>query len=617
MSPSMLTPFGAAIDAFNAWPEYPRPALARAKWLNLNGAWDFALLPRAAPAPSAFPLRINVPFPVESLLSGVQKRVTEADRMWYRRRFALPDAWGPRTRLNLEASDYETTIWVNGALVGHHRGGFLPFSFEITAFLKDGTPDNEILVSVWDPSDAAEQPRGKQTLRPRGIWYTAVSGIWGTVWLEPVPERYIAELRVTPEPDLRTVRVEAMADAEEFADDGLAVRLTASAGGVVVATAVVRANRTGFLEIPSPRTWSPDDPFLYDLKAELVRVEAPQQLIDRTKRFPRYGASERALYASLSADGPALDTVTSYFGIRTVSIALPPGSLQPAIHLNSRPLFLHGPLDQGWWPDGLHTPPSDAALEWELARLKECGLNLVRKHIKVEPRRWYHHCSRIGLAVWQDVPSGFTPAQRTFPGDEGEILRLSGAATAHEGEALAMVRALGSEPCVVGWVVHNEGWGQYGTARLAAAVKALDPSRLCIPVTGWNDVGAGDVRSEHSYHEVTKQPVGDGKRAVVLGEYGGLGWPVEGHLWDPSMTNWGYQTYRSREDYLAALTKKIGSLLPMRTAGMSAAVYTQASDVEGEVNGLWTYDRRLVKVDVEALAELNRALIAGGPKAAL
>lgn len=607
----MMTPWGEKVTVESAWAEYPRPEFARDRWQNLNGLWDYAISPRTAPLPAKFDGKILVPFCVESTLSGVGRPLTPSDRLWYRRNFTVPAAWkNDRVLAHFEAVDFDCTLWLNGALVGHHTGGSTAFSFDLTDYLRDA--GNEIVVSVWDPTSEGEQPRGKQILDPRGIWYTPVSGIWQTVWIEPVPKnRRLAELRLTPEVDERRVKIEALIDSA-IEDDTYGVRVTARADGQPVASTIVRVNRTGYLPIENPRLWTPDTPFLYDVRAELVRVKLPAELAPvagKKPAFPRFGAKEREAYARTETTGAPLDVVTSYFAMRKISIGAGAVAGQPGILLNGRPIFAHGPLDQGWWPDGLLTPPSEAAFVWELQYLKKCGFNMLRKHIKIEPRRYYYQCDKLGLLVWQDMPSGFNQALRTYRPDEGEPPRLSTSREQHELELRRMIDQLLVHPCIVTWVVHNEGWGQYETAALAGWVKAIDPSRLVLATTGWLDRGVGDIFSRHTYEEMPLAPGNDSHRAIVIGEYGGVGWPLTDHLWNAGMRNWGYQTYQTKETYLAAFRKKLEAVIAMKPRGLSAAVYTQTSDVEGEVNGLVTYDRRVVKVDPSYLAELNRALL--------
>lgn len=604
---TLTTTWGAKVTPDNAWREYPRPQFVRERWLNLNGLWSYAITPKTAPAPSKFDGQMLVPYPVESSLSGVGKVLQPDQRLWQKRQFNVPADWkGERMLLHFGAVDYECMLWINGGLVGSHTGGFDAFSFDITPFLKEGS--NELLLAVTDPSDTGEQPRGKQQLKPSGIWYTPVSGIWQTVWMEPVPAKlHLAELRLTPDVDAGGLRVAALVN-EGTADDTYAVRLTASAAGKPVTSVTVRVNRESFLPIANARLWSPSDPFLYDLKAELVRVKNPWPK-EPEKRVPRFGAQERDLYAKAEVEGNSLDTVTSYFGMRKVTIG--PGKVagQPAILLNGKPLFQHGPLDQGWWPESLLTPPSDEAMKWEISWLRQAGFNMLRKHIKVEPARYYYHCDKLGMLIWQDMPSGFNQSLRNQRQDVGEPIRLSASQEQHELELRRMLDHLHNAPSIVVWVIHNEGWGQYESKALSQWVKAIDGSRLVNADSGWLDMNVGELYDIHTYQPEPLQPEQKADRAIVLGEYGGVGWPVADHLWNPAMRNWGYQTYQNQADYLSALRKKVQALVPMKEKlGASAAVYTQTSDVEGEVNGLMTYDRKFIKVDPALLREMNAPL---------
>ncbi|MBO0722802.1 MAG: glycoside hydrolase family 2 [Blastocatellia bacterium] len=606
-----MTQWGERVTPENAWREYPRPQFVRERWQNLNGLWEYAVTAKTAPAPSKYGGRILVPFAIEAALSGVGKSLQPSERLWYRRSFTVPEAWkGERVRLNFEAVDYESALWVNGGFVGAHAGGYDSFSFDVTPFLRDGA--NELIVAVTDPSDTGEQPRGKQQLKPQGIWYTPVSGIWQTVWLEPVPSPlYLAELRLTPDLDAGGLHVVALAN-EATSDDSYAVRLTAATGGKTVSSTIVRVNREGFLKIDGARLWSPADPFLYDLKVDLIRVKNPHGRTPQEsgkRNESRFGAKERELYANAEVEGEPLDTISSYFGMRKISLG--PGKVdgQPAILLNGQPLFQHGPLDQGWWPDGLHTPPSDAAIEWEIEWLRRAGFNMLRKHIKVEPARYYYHCDKLGMLIWQDMPSGFNQALRNNPQDQGEPERLSVSREQHELELRRMLGRLHNAPSIVTWVVFNEGWGQYETKAMAQWVKAIDGSRLVNATSGWLDMNAGDLYDIHTYQETPLTPAAKADRAVVIGEYGGVGWPIQEHLWNPQMRNWGYQTYQDKTAYLNALRKKMEALVPMKEKlGLSAAVYTQTTDVEGEVNGLMTYDRKFIKADPEVLRRLNEPL---------
>ena len=611
-NPKLLTEWGEQVTPENAWTEYPRPQFVRARWLNLNGLWDYAIAPKTAGQPAKFDGKILVPFAVESALSGVGKSFTPSDRLWYRRTVTLPKDWADqRVLLHFGAVDYECVLWINGGLVGSHRGGFDAFSFDITEFLRAG--ENELVLAVTDPTDTGEQPRGKQQLDPKGIWYTPVSGIWQTVWLEPVPkENHLAELRFTPEVGGKRLRITPLLNTATERDD-LAVHITALARGKIAGATVVRVNREGILDLADVQLWSPESPFLYDLTAELVRVKTP--VANRTQpknraKLPAFGEQERAAYAKLEAIGEPLDRVKSYFGMRKLSLGAGPKAQQPHLRLNDQPIFQHGPLDQGWWPDGLLTPPADAAMIWEIKWLKSAGFNMLRKHIKVEPARYYYHCDRLGILVWQDMPSGFNHALRNYREDEGEPVRLSRSREQHELELRRMIDNLHNHPSIVLWVVHNEGWGQYESTALARWVKSIDPSRWVDGVTGWLDQNSSDAYDIHTYHDVPLAPANQADRAIVIGEYGGVGWPVSGHLWNAEKRNWGYQTYQTQEDFEKAIRKKIEGLEPMvRDLGLSAAVYTQTTDVEGEVNGFMTYDREKIKIPAETLKAMNDKLI--------
>ncbi|MBL8209567.1 MAG: beta-galactosidase [Bryobacterales bacterium] len=607
---TLKTTWGEKVTPDNAWREYPRPQFVRSRWQNLNGLWDYTITPQTAATPARYDGQMLVPYPVESSLSGAGRIVSPDQRLWQRRTFTIPAAWrGERILLHFGAVDYECVVWVNGAIAGAHKGGFDAFTFDITAFLKDG--NNEILVATTDPSDTGEQPRGKQVLKPQGIWYTPVSGIWQTVWLEPVPATlHIAEVRLTPDVDAGGLQVAALAN-EATPDDTYAVRVTATAQGQTVASTILRVNRETLLPIPNAHLWSPSDPFLYDLKAELVRVKNPwpTPTQNANTRTPRFGVGERNLYAKATVEGAPLDTVTSYFGMRKISLGVGSVNGQPVMLLNGKAIFQHGPLDQGWWPDGLHTPPSDEAMRWEIDWLRQSGFNMLRKHIKVEPARYYYHCDKLGMLVWQDMPAGFNHALRNQRPDAGEPIRLSVSREQHELELRRMMGRLHNAPSIIMWVIHNEGWGQYESPALSRWVKAIDPSRLVNADSGWLDMNVGDLYDIHTYHPDPQQPSSKHDRAIVLGEYGGVGWPIADHLWNPNMRNWGYQTYQNKDAYIAALKKKVLALVPMkRELGVSAAVYTQTTDVEGEVNGLMTYDRKFIKAEPALLRELNKDL---------
>lgn len=603
----ILSRWEKSVTPSNAWTNYPRPQLVRPTWQNLNGMWEYAIRPQTEGQPSQYDGKILVPFCVESTLSQANKPLKANERLWYRRTFPLTEAWnGQRVLIHFGAVDYECTLWLNGGMVGSHTGGSDSFDFDLTDFLKPG--QNELVLAVTDPTNEGEQPRGKQLANPNGIWYTPVSGIWQTVWLEPVPNpSYIEEVRLTPELDSGRVRVEVLLN-RPITNPTTAVRLTALDGNTIVTSTQIRVGRTGFLRLPNPKLWSPDNPFLYNLKVELVTVNDPFVGVENRNR-PRHNEAERTAYANAPIVGNPIDAVTSYFAMRKISMGIGPVANQPVLLLNNKPLFQNGPLDQGWWPGGLLTPPSDEAMIFELDFLKKAGFNMLRKHIKVEPDRYYYHCDRLGLLVWQDMPSGFLNGQNLSPSETVEPLRRSKGKEQFELELRRMINRLHNHPSIVTWVVHNEGWGQYDNVRLASWVKALDPSRLVNAVSGWTDLGAGDFYDIHTYQEVPNEPAPKTDRVIVVGEFGGIGWPIAGHLWDANKRNWGYQTYQDQETVIKAYRTKYAKMVDMyKKLGVSAAVYTQTTDVEGEVNGLLTYDREIIKIPIETLNQIHAPL---------
>jgi hypothetical protein len=574
--PGLKTRWATEVDPELPLPEYPRPQMVRPDWMNLNGMWEFTIQPREGGPPQQYPDRILVPFPVESALSGVAGTVTPDQKIWYRRTFSLPDSLSDflsegegrgRWLLHFGAVDWEAEVFLNGESLGTHRGGYDAFSFDITESLVQGQ-DQELVVGVWDPTDDGNQPRGKQVLEPHGIWYTAVSGIWQTVWLEPVAEQYVESLQVEPRLDDSSVGVMV---AVEGAAGPVHIAVTVRDGGSIVSEADGLSDETVVLPIPDPRAWSPDDPFLYDLE---VRLDAA-------------GAESGASGAPTSeaAESPAGDRVASYFGLRTISVG-EDEDRHLRLLLNGQPLFQYGLLDQGWWPDGLYTAPTDEALRFDVEKTRELGFNLIRKHVKIEPARWYYHCDRGGILVWQDMPSGDNEGQ------EAEEQFAS--------ELASLVRSLRNHPSIVMWVPFNEGWGQHATERYVEWIQAEDPSRLVNNASGWTDTGTGDVLDIHRYPgpgapppEALATPF---PRVGVLGEFGGLGLPLAGHTWVQE-DNWGYRSYETLEDLNRAYADLLTQLRPLIGEGLAAAVYTQTTDVEVEVNGVMTYDRGLTKLN--------------------
>lgn len=574
----IMTSWGEKISPENAWSEYPRPQLKRGEWKNLNGLWDYAIVSRESARPGDFQGKILVPFAVESALSGVGKSLLPDQKLWYRKTFELPKNWnGQNILLHFQAVDWETTVWVNGKLVGTHKGGSTAFSYDITKYLKRG--EQEIVLSVWDPTDADSQARGKQVLDPRGIWYTPVSGIWQTVWLEPVNEIHINSIypvsdidkgQVTLHTELAGTKGGETLNVKVFNVDQIVLDKNYPVSGEIV------------LDIPEPELWTPESPALYRLEV------------------------------SLRKNNRVYDEIDSYFAMRKISMVKDKQGFQ-RIQLNNKTLFQYGTLDQGWWPDGLLTPPSAEAMRYDMEVLKDMGFNMLRKHIKVEPWLYYHYADSLGLLVWQDMVSGFETAKRSEQhvnwSASHDWDRPRESAVQWEYELKTMMDQLRFFPSIVTWVIFNEGWGQYDTKRVVDWSMEYDKTRLIDGVSGWTDRECGHMMDVHQYPgpgmEPTEQNPG---RVVVLGEFGGLGLPVEDHLWNPSMRNWGYRTYTSGAELIKEYTKLMHNLYPLIYNGLSAAVYTQTTDVEGEVNGLMTYDRKVIKIDPGLLRILHSPL---------
>jgi len=581
----LMTRWAKEVSPEKVLPEYPRPQMVREAWMNLNGLWDYAITAKDASKPDKWDGQILVPFAVESALSGVMQRVGPDKRLWYRRTFRVPEeaAWkDKRVLLHFGAVDWDSTVWVNGKEVAKHRGGFDPFSADITEALKAHNAGNhEVIVSVWDPTNASFQPVGKQHNNPHGIWYTPVTGIWQTVWMEPVGKSYIESLHIVPDVDKGEVRITAQINGS---DKPKSLGGEAEIGGVTFQIAADGGNDLGFALTKKDygdaawKLWSPDAPHLHHAEVHLFE------------------------------QGVHVDTVKIYFAIRKISLAKDDrGALR--LMLNNKPLFQFGPLDQGWWPDGLYTAPTDEALKYDIEITKKLGFNMIRKHVKTEPARWYYHCDRLGMLVWQDMPNGDKHAKWDPHGghDRTETTRSKESSDNFDREWKAIIDALRNHPCIVMWVPFNEGWGQADTVRVGEWTKKYDPSRLVNAASGGNDFPTGDVYDLHRYPgPVAPKP--DGKRAIVLGEYGGLGLPVEGHTW-LDKGNWGYRSFTSKEALTDAYIDLLVRLRPLiHEPGLAAAIYTQTTDVEIEVNGFMTYDRAMVKMDETKIGAANRKL---------
>lgn len=574
----IMTVWGERVTPENVWREYPRPQLKRDRWQNLNGLWEYAVVSKDANRPQQFDGEILVPFAVESALSGVGKSVSPEERVWYRKTFKIPAGWDDQNvLLHFEAVDWETAVWINGKQAGTHKGGSTAFSFDVTKFLKKG--EQELVVSVWDPTDTGTQPRGKQVLDPKGIWYTPVTGIWKTVWLEPVGKTAIRSVYPVADIDRNQVTLHTALSGTKGGEE---LRIKVLNDGETVAEKTLPFTGEVVLDIPSPQLWSPDSPELYQLELAVYRNNKP------------------------------LDQVRSYFAMRKVSIVNDDQGFQ-RIQLNNETIFQYGTLDQGWWPDGLLTPPSAEAMRYDMEVLKEMGFNMLRKHIKVEPSLYYYYADSLGLLVWQDIVSGFETAKRSEQhvnwNDPNDWARPAESAAQFEFEMKEEIDQLRFFPSIVTWVIFNEGWGQYETKRVVDWSMAYDPTRIIDGVSGWTDRNCGHMIDAHQYPGPGMEPAAlNPGRVVVLGEFGGLGLPVQRHLWNPNMRNWGYRTYTSEPELLTEYAKLIHNLLPLRYKGLSAAVYTQTTDVEGEVNGLMTYDRKVIKMDPDLLRILHAPL---------
>jgi beta-galactosidase/beta-glucuronidase len=575
----ILTRWAKDVDPKLPLPEYPRPQFERKEWFNLNGLWDYAICPKDVFEVKDFDGKILVPFPIESALSGVGKKLHPNETLWYHRKFQILDNWkGKKIILHFGAVDWESRIWINKNKIGDHKGGYTPFEFDISDSLNDG--ENEITISVWDPTDKGKQERGKQSLNPKNIFYTAVSGIWQTVWLEPVPKTYLERIYIKTDIDNGTVSIQSVVKNPE-SNDYLEAEIINDKNQDSFGKCKV--NQEINIKIRSPKLWSPDDPFLYSIKFLIKR------------------------------GNETLDEVSSYFGMRKVTLSDGEKGIV-RIKFNNEKFFQFGTLDQGYWPDGLYTAPTDEALKYDIHITKELGFNMIRKHVKVEPARWYYHCDKLGILVWQDMPNGgfISPILEPLNAKEyKEIIKKTGRNTEEKqnyyNELSSMIKSLYNFPSIIVWVPFNEGWGQFETEEVTKRVKQQDPFRLVDSASGWYDYSytLGDIYDMHRYPNPLLPDINKANlRALVVGEFGGLGLEVESHMWITTEKFF----YRNFEDS-SKLTKRYERLIrkvnSLREDGLSAAIYTQITDVEGENNGLLTYDRDVIKIDQKKLRDLN------------
>lgn len=572
----IMTEWGENIDPNNVLPEYPRPQLVRGEWINLNGLWDYAIKPANEEMPEIFDGKILVPFAVESALSGVGKSVGEDDALWYSREFKLPKEWkNSRIRLNFGAVDWKAEVYVDDKFVGEHKGGYAPFAFDITDSLSK-KKTHKLVVKVTDGTDSAFQPRGKQVANPNGIWYTAVTGIWQTVWMEPVNEVVVESYSAKADIEKSILNVRAIARGAKVGDDCLIELIE---NGEVISSA---NGADVMLNVENPKLWSPDSPHLYDLRITIYR------------------------------NGEILDQVMGYAAMREISVVVDKKGYK-RMALNGEPLFQYGTLDQGWWPDGLYTAPTDEALKFDIEKTKEFGFNMIRKHVKVEPARWYWHCDHIGMLVWQDMPNihdnslGKWGRRHYDEGIDTPVPNEWKDNYCREWKEIIQTNEL--FPSIVMWVPFNEAWGQFNTEEIVQYTKFLDDSRLVNYASGGNFVRcSGDVLDLHNYPNPAMY-LFDKDYVNVMGEYGGIGFPVEGHLWQTDK-NWGYIQYKNADEVADTYEEYANELIGFVKKGFSGAIYTQTTDVEGEVNGLMTYDRKVIKLNVDRIKAINSKVIA-------
>lgn len=571
------TPWAEKVSPKLPWNVYPRPQLKRAQWVNLNGQWNYAIKGLQGGEPASFDGKILVPYPIESSLSGVGKTLTKDNILWYNRTFTIPSAWkGKNVKLNFGGVDWKAEVFVNGVSVGSHTGGFAPFSLDITSALKPGS--NKLSVKVFDPTSDGYQPVGKQKSKASGIWYTPASGIWQTVWLEPVSAKHLESMEINPDIDAGTLNVKPFVSG---ANSGDKVVVTAKFGKTAVATAKGESGENISLSIPNAKLWSPDQPNLYSLDIKVV------------------------------SGGKTVDAVSSYAAMRKISQGKSKSG-HLVMMLNNKPLFQMGPLDQGYWPDGIYTAPTYEAMVYDIDKTKEWGFNMIRKHMKVEPDLWYEYCDKVGMLVWQDMPSGQINYEHNkwdmthwFASDE--MTRNAESESDFRAEWKDIIDNFKNHPCIVVWTPFNEGWGQFKTADITDYTRQLDPTRLINSASGGNHFkGVGDILDLHKY-PAPEMYLTDPDRVEVMGEFGGLGLPLKGHVWQDS-DNWGYVQYKNEKEVTDRYVEIADGLLEMVKKGVAAGVYTQTTDCEIEVNGLMTYDRKVIKIEEKRVREANLKL---------
>ncbi|MCQ2483795.1 MAG: glycoside hydrolase family 2 [Clostridia bacterium] len=575
----LKTKWTDSVDVECPLPEYPRPQMVRSDWQNLNGRFDYAITPMNDSFPESYDGEIIVPFAPECYLSGVGRTVQKDEFLWYRKNFILKDCFiGKRTLLHFGAVDWKCKVYINGHKAGSHQGGYIPFTVDITDYLADG--ENELVVQVYDPTDDYWQDRGKQVHESKGFWYTSTSGIWQTVWLEPVSDTYIKNIKFTPDIDSSEINIKTDFDGEAI------IKAIIKDGEEIIFAGKIEKDES--VKIKEQKLWSPENPFLYDVAIALCDEE-----------------------------GGIIDVVTSYFGMRKFSLGYDDKAI-PRLCLNNKPYFQNGLLDQGYWSDGGLTAPCDEAMIFDIKSMKDLGFNMLRKHIKVEPHRWYYHCDRLGMIVWQDMVSGATNIDMLLVGVLPNIyvrkikddkykwfgVENEKCREEHEKAIYETIDNLYNFTSIACWVPFNEAWGQFDAKRIAEDIKAYDPTRFVDHASGWHDQGGPDFKSVHQYILPVTMPKSDG-RPFVLSEFGGYSRIIENHVWN-RQKSFGYVMFKTKDKLTAAYKKLFEKqIIPKIEKGLSATVYTQVSDVEFEVNGIYTYDRELLKLNAETVKEIN------------